>query len=167
MINALRTLMMNRPASELDGSDFSEYVDPSFRPVVASAEIERMRSLLLGVGPFKDAINMAGSALCRLAHRPEFEKYALRTDPRVTYDIKSSKIADALAATLSSYHLEMAGALARLDAAPRHLLFPCPFTTAEESADLAGRASKDSPGLDRLSAYIIAVHLKLEEARLG
>lgn len=158
--------MINRPASELDGSDFSEYVDPGFRPVVASEDIERLRAMLMAVGPFKDALNMAGSALCVLAHRPEFEKYVLRLDPRATYDVNSNRIADALARTLSTYHLDESGALLRLDAAPRHILFPCPFLTADESADLSSRASKDSPALDRLSSYMLAVHFKLEEARV-
>ena len=85
MINNARTLLLNRKAVYFDGVDSSEYIPPTFQPVILSTELTKIKNILIPIGLDKFGENYLAASIMKVLHAPDMESYVDKLDSRVTY----------------------------------------------------------------------------------
>lgn len=94
MLNHFRTLLVNlagsQSAADVPGG---ELVEPSFRPVALPAAVQAVRAALFGQSPDQAMLNYRARQLLCLVHASTLAGYALKQDPRVSYDFLDSDLA--------------------------------------------------------------------------
>ena len=96
MINHVRTLLLNRRASDMQAVSGYEYIPPTFFPVKLSRELERIRKVLYPAGLDDFGHHEITAKLVQLVHQPELLPLTLAFDPRITYDLANDTIAKAI-----------------------------------------------------------------------
>jgi hypothetical protein len=87
MINAVRTLLLNRPAASVFDPTLAgeEYVAGDFMPRKLPADLDRAHRYLLGFKPDRLYANYRMRQIMELLHSTELEEFVYTLDNRVTY----------------------------------------------------------------------------------
>ena len=90
MINHVRTLLLNKSATEL-GTIAIDPVADDFVTITLPAPLAALRSALFPTGMSIVQQQQRATDLMRLLHAPDLEDYALRFDPRYTYGLAARR----------------------------------------------------------------------------
>jgi len=101
MINHVRTLLLNRRATDMEGALGYEYVDPHFFPVALPIPLDRIRKILIPAGLDAFGQHDVISRLMQLLHHADLEAYTFANDSRITYRLDNDEIAKAVDKTLT------------------------------------------------------------------
>jgi hypothetical protein len=92
MVNHVRTLLLNRPASAV--TPMGEYVPPSFRTVALPSYLQQARGLLFGPRPDATMLDYRLRQYMALLHSTELVEFVTAPDPRITYTPGDRTMAD-------------------------------------------------------------------------
>ena len=94
MINHYRTLILNKAATSRPPKIATlgeELVDPDFRPVTNSKNLQQIRDIILGTDPDPVFENFRLAQIAQILTNSEFYKeYILRLDSRITFDVNKN-----------------------------------------------------------------------------
>jgi len=92
MINHARTILLNIEAipDQPELAPGEEFIPSDFATIDIPAELLSIHTVIIPETATRNERNYLGFAYMQLAHTPEFEKYVLALDPRVTYNFEES-----------------------------------------------------------------------------
>lgn len=85
MINHVRTLLLNRPASYFDGVSNAQYIPGDFQPVGLPVHLRTLRDIIVPQGLDKFGENYIADTIMRVLHAPDILPYVTKLDSRYTY----------------------------------------------------------------------------------
>lgn len=89
MINHVRTLILNQSASSPSGLNYglvgSEFIPPTYQPVVLTPALQRLRDVIYGTRPDVMMLLYRTFQLMGLLHGSELSRYVTWFDTRITY----------------------------------------------------------------------------------
>lgn len=94
MVNHVWTLLCNYDPQRGVGVPGYEYMEEEFRPVDLPSPLARVRSVLFGETPDLFFIHYRSRQLVHLLHAPQWERYVLALDKRISYDLNDVRLAD-------------------------------------------------------------------------
>jgi hypothetical protein len=83
LINHVRTLLLNRPASA--ATPFGEYVPPDFATVAVPGAVQRARNFLFGANPDAMMLDYRLRQYMAMLHATELVEFVVAQDQRITY----------------------------------------------------------------------------------